>query len=187
MITDVVILIGPCRAGKSTIADLLAQRLHKEHVSLDKVGYGFASEIYVQGDNDIFNSLMNSGKYKEYYDMLRTYELHIVKRALETYSDCVMDFGAGHSVYDIPEQLEEVKRLLRDYAYVFLLLPDPDIDTSLKILNSRTDFPLHLATNEFMLRHCSNHELAKYTVYTEGHTPEETTTTILEIIDRAKK
>ena len=178
---DTIILIGPARSGKSTVGAIVAEKLGIPNISLDAVGYEFGKEIYIPGDSKIVSDHLERHEFMEFFHCSRRYEFHAVKRTLETYDNCVIDFGAGHSVYDDPEQFEKIKNILGNYAFVFLLLPCEDPEEALAVMNSRTDFPLHLATNEFLLNHPSNYILADYTVYTDGCTPEETAETIIEI------
>ena len=65
-----------------------------------------------------------------------------------------------------------------------VLLPSPDLDESLQILNQRNkDLPEDIRnTNEHFVRHRSNYALAKFTVYTQGKTPEETSRESLSLV-----
>lgn len=56
-----------------------------------------------------------------------------------------------------------------------LLLPSADLDESIDILNERNDYVPDGTPNinELFIRHPSNCELAKLTVYTKGKTPAE--------------
>ena len=109
---------------------------------------------------------------------------YAVERFLAEHSGCVMDFGAGHTVYDNTEMLERVERALAPYPNVFLILPSPDPQESIRILNERLaaegvrfnfDFSAHF------VKHPSNYRLAKAIVYTEGKTPEQTADEILAL------
>ncbi|MEO0378502.1 MAG: shikimate kinase, partial [Cyanobacteria bacterium P01_A01_bin.17] len=97
----------------------------------------------------------------------------------------VIDFGAGHSVYEDPRLFESVQQILNPYPNVVLLLPSPNLDESLVILNERNGYEPNKDPNinEHLLRHPSNFKLAKLTVYTKLKTPAETCQEILQLVD----
>jgi hypothetical protein len=120
----------------------------------------------------------------------KPFEVHAVERALSEYKNCVFDFGASHSVYEKEELFSRVQNALAPFDYVILLLPSPNLDESVKILNARFSKllerevgkvdPKLLDLNEHFVKHPSNRQLAKMTIYTEGKFPEETCDEILE-------
>ena len=72
----------------------------------------------------------------------KLFDTYAVERVLADHRDCVFDFGAGHSVYESSELFERVERALAPYPNVVLLLPSPDVEESVRILNERTsDLP----------------------------------------------
>ena len=64
------------------------------------------------------------------------------------------------------------------------ILPSPNEYESVQILNERNKYVPDDKPNinEHFVRHASNYELAKFTVYTKGKTPEETCSEILNLI-----
>ena len=111
-----------------------------------------------------------------------------MERVLAEYQNCVIDFGAGHSVYDSKELFGRAKAALEPHPNVILILPSPDADESIEILNERTkdltgSFGQGFNWNEYFVRHSSNYELAKFTAYTKGKTPDETCDQIIRMID----
>ncbi len=108
-----------------------------------------------------------------------------MERLLSEHESCIIDFGAGHSVYDDAELFERVDKALSPYPNVFLLLPSPDLNESLHILNQRNEYVPDGKPNinEYFLTHPSNYQLAKFTVYTKDKTPAETCSDILSLID----
>jgi hypothetical protein len=76
---------------------------------------------------------------------------------------------------------------------VFLILPSPDLDRSVEIVNQRfsellvTEVgkvdPELLTLNEHFVRHPSNHLLAKKTFYTEGRSALKTCEAMLDWIE----
>lgn len=78
---------------------------------------------------------------------------------------------------------QKVQQVLDPYPNVFLLLPSPDQDESIQILNKRSELMSdeRLEINEYFVRHSSNYKLAKHTVYSKAKTPEETRNDILNV------
>ena len=104
-----------------------------------------------------------------------------------------MDFGAVHSVYEDPELFKRVEKALKPIKFVILVLPSPDLDRSVEIVNQRfsellvnevgkIDSEL-LDLNEHFVRHPSNGLLAKKTFYTEGRSIKATSQAILDWIE----
>ena len=178
-------MIGPTKAGKSTLAPLLAKRLGVPACSLDDVRWQYIREIgYDKQMDNLFRDLGRTSAACFYWQLFSPYA---VERFLAEHSGCVMDFGAGHTVYNSMEMLERVERALAPYPNVFLILPSPTPDESIRILNQRLaeegvrfnfDFSAHF------VNHPSNYRLAKAIVYTEGETPEQTADDILAITTR---
>lgn len=181
-ITDIV-LIGPVRAGKSTIGRLLAERLNLPQVSLDttrwryypQIGYdeAFAREIRAKG------GLLALSLY---WSLFSAYG---VEKTLADHRHCVFDFGAG--IYESHESLARVAAALAPYPNVILLLPSPDLTESLAILRQRDAHPpadLNFDVNGRFLRHPSYTHLAKITIYTQGKTPAESCDEILQCVVR---
>jgi hypothetical protein len=183
-----IILIGPIRAGKSVIAELLAARLNMPHISLDderwkyyaEIGYDEAEASRIAKTDDGVIGIL------EYW---KPFEAHSVERVLADHPGSVIDFGAGHSVYDDAALFARVQKALAPYPNVILLLPSPDLDDSARILNERfTELlasevgevdPRLLEVNAQFVRHPSNFALAKMIIYTNNKTPDQTCAEIL--------
>src|SRR5690606_32472802 len=118
------------------------------------------------------------------YPYWKPFEAHAVERILSEHHNCVIDLGAGHSVYEDENLFKRVQTALSTYPNVILLLPSPDLDESVSILNEREEFLREMKPNinEHFIKHPSNHKLAKYIVYTKEKTPEETCDEILEFV-----
>ncbi|MFL7812702.1 MAG: shikimate kinase [Anaerolineales bacterium] len=191
MVRSTVILIGPMSAGKSTLAKKLAKKLGVPRIELDEVRQRFYLEI---GYNEKFASdIVGQEGMMGLIDYWKPFEAHAVERALQVYKDCVIDFGAGHSVYEDEKLFNRVDKALRPYQFVFLILPSPDLDRSVEIVNQRfsellvTEVgkvdPELLTLNEHFVRHPSNHLLAKKTFYTEGRSALKTCEAMLDWIE----
>lgn len=182
-----IILIGPLGAGKTTIGELLSNGLKLEWVQLDGIRYPCYEEIGY--DKEIAAQKRVEGGLTALIAYWKPFEAHSVERVLADYDNCVIDFGAGHSVYEDDNLLERVKRALAPYPNVILLLPSPDAAESCQILYDRMLAeegelsPEIAGLNEHFVKHRSNYELAKITVYTKDKTPEETCD---EIVGRLK-
>jgi adenylate kinase family enzyme len=186
-----IILIGPMSAGKSTIGGLLAEKLGWPRYSLDEKRWEYYQEI---GYDEAFADNIRQAEGME--GLLRywkPFEAHAVVRILSDHSSGVIDFGAGHSVYEDDALFNRVQDALAAYPFVILLLPSPDLDESVEILNNRFVQMLAeeegieadsrtLQINEHFVKHPSNQLLAKKIVYTNGKTPDETCAEILQHI-----
>ncbi len=176
-----IVLIGPIRAGKSTIGRLLAERLGVPQVSLDGICWDYYREL-------------DFGNQKQHGPdgmIAERFRLHAVLRTLEDHHGCVFDLGAGHSVYREPEALENLRGLLAPFPNVFLLLPSPDMRRAAQILEARNTendwlqrFRIEQGydPNQHFLLHESNLMLAKKVIYTDRETPDETAARILTLL-----
>ena len=177
-----IILIGPQGAGKSTIGALLSEQLGLPQCSMDEHRWDYYKEIGY--DDQIAQHKRETDGAWGIIRYWKPFEAHAVERLLSEHQNCVIDFGAGHSVYEDALLFERVKVALASYTNVILLLPSSDLDETLHILNERNkNLPDDIRnTNEHFVRHRSNYELAKFTVYTKGKTPEETRDEILNLV-----
>jgi hypothetical protein len=180
-----IILIGPLRTGKSTLGSILAKRTGMQSVSLDELRESYYQEIGY--DLEFAKHIRSTGGFVSlaFYWML--FNAHAVERVLSDHQDCVIDFGAGHSVFESQEQFVRAQKVLTPYPNVILILPSPDPDESIQILNERTSdlvgvFGQGFNWNEYFVNHPSSHKLAKHVVYTKGKTPEETCCEILRLV-----
>jgi shikimate kinase len=186
-----IILIGPMSAGKSTLAALLSERLGLQRIEMDDIRWDYYAEIGY--DPQVATRLAESDEgMMALIKHWKPFEAHAVVRALQEHSGCVLDFGAGHSVFEDEELLEQVEEALAPFPHVFLILPSPDPDKSVEILNRRFRQLLErevghvderlMNLNQHFVRHPSNQRLAKHVIYTEGKTPEETVVEMMRLI-----
>jgi hypothetical protein len=183
-----IILIGPMRAGKSTLAQLLAEKLGIPRVSMDDgavVGKYFEEAGF---DADVARQFQQNDDPLGYARYVWPFFPHVLMRLLAEHQDCVIDLGAGHSVYEDDVAFGRVQQALAPYRNVVLVLPSPDVERSAAVLRERTADVEWLRQvreqhgidfNEQFLRHPSNYQLARIVVYTEGKSPEETRDEIL--------
>jgi AAA+ ATPase superfamily predicted ATPase len=188
---SIIILIGPMSTGKSTLAKKLARKLGVPRVELDEVRQKFYNEIGY--DEKFASEIVGTEGMVGLIEYWKPFEAYAVERALEEYNDCVMDFGAGHSVYDNQTLFQRVNKALEPYSFVIQILPSPDLDQSVEIVNQRFSKllvkevgkidPELLRLNEYFVRHPSNALLAKKTFYTHKQSARKTCQEILDWID----
>lgn len=187
MPTTPILLIGPICAGKSTVAQLLAETLGLPRVELDEQRWTYYEAAGF--DHAIAKHIMATEGTLGILRYSKPFEVYAVEQAVRDYPNAVMDLGAGHSVYEEAALFERVAQALAPLPNVILLLPSPDVEQSVAILNARFAALLEremgevdarlLGVNEQFVRHPSNQRLATLTVYTEGQTPAETCAAII--------
>jgi len=179
-----IILIGPIGVGKTTVGKLLSQKLNIPQVDVDELRAKYYREIGY--DEELAKSKHESEGIWGLYQYWKPFEAYAVQRVLEEHPNCVIDFGAGHSVYENDELFDRIQKILAPYRNVILLMPSSDLDESIDILNQRSDFlrDMQPNINEHFIKHHSNYDLAKHTVYTKNKTPKETCKEILNLISK---
>jgi shikimate kinase len=177
-----IILIGPISAGKTSVAECLAHRLSLPQISMDVLRTDYYLEVGY--DEELAQQKRNEGGWWERYRYWKPFEAHAVARILADHPVGVIDFGAGHSVYEDEQLFQRVADILAPYPFIFLLLPSADVAESVKILASRDETAQQLAeVNEHFLRHHSNGDLAKFIVYTKDKTPLEICDELLALLN----
>jgi adenylate kinase family enzyme len=174
-----IILIGPSGAGKSTMGKLLARAQGQPQCSMDDVRWHYYREIGYDEEKE--REIRENQGIEAVLRYWKPFEVHAVERLLAEHHDCVIDFGAGHTVFDDDMLFARVEKALTLYPNVVLLLPSPDLDESVRVLTRRRpDLPP--SVNEHFVRHHCNHDLAKIVIYTQGQKPKETRDTILKAV-----
>lgn len=172
-------LIGPVGAGKSTMNQLLSKALNISSVDLDDIALkyyqdnGFGHDEY-QRVQKKHGPLI---AYRRWSPSLA----YAVKRLFAEHQNCVFSLGAGHTHFEDENLFKQVLKVLKPFTNIVLLLPSPDLDLSVQILKKRCleqrgkdwiiegyDFFEHWVKDK------CNHQLATFTVYTEGQSPEQT-------------
>ena len=122
---ETIILIGPSGAGKSRVAGELSVMKKLPRLCLDRI----ANDDRIRG---VMRKFKNADEYNA--DMIKT-QLEIAEK---NGIPGVVDFGAGHSVYDNKEIFDNIKKQVGKFKNVVLLLPTQDLEKALKILASRS-------------------------------------------------
>ncbi|MEX2226198.1 MAG: shikimate kinase [Dehalococcoidia bacterium] len=151
---------------------MLAEALGVTRVSLDTVRYGYYREIGY--DDAHAQQLRASGGVAAISPYWKPFEAYGVERVLADHRREVIDFGAGHSVYEDPALFERVERALAPVRNVVLLLPSSDRDASGRALRERTGDVVAMLSEaqrhgfweaaEHFVTHPSNYALATLTV-----------------------
>lgn len=170
---NTIILIGPMGAGKSSTAKVLRDVRHMERISLD--------------NKDRFDYLY---KRKRKFRNFKNFEFFLTCTILATLKrPAIVDFGAGHSVYEDKEVFALMKQICGQFKHVFLLLPthnDVNSDGSInpsknaQILSLRLQRDKHRPwegnlhfqrkmadNNHFLTCHC-NYDLATNIIYQDN-------------------
>ncbi|MBZ0293947.1 MAG: AAA family ATPase [Anaerolineae bacterium] len=172
-----IILIGPPGTGKSTLGKLLSQRLGMPQFSLDTLRWDYYAEIGY--DEALARQIRETEGFPALVAYWAQFDAHAVERILADHpDDCVIDFGAGHSIYDDEADFQRVQQALSG-CHVVLILPSPDLDESARILTERqmqsappSDLDIIGGIVEQYVKHPSNHALATTVIYTKDQTPE---------------
>lgn len=177
-----IILIGPIGTGKSTLGKLLAEKLNLPQISMDELRYDYYKQIGY--DEALAKKLRVEQGFSGIYQYWKPFEAYAVEKLLAEHSNCVIDFGAGHSVYDDASLFYRVQKVLEAYSNVVLVLPSPNLNESVQIIEERMGEFKDGGINwhEYFVKHPSNYKLAKIVVYTKGKIPEETGDEILNLI-----
>jgi|RhiMetdeSRZDD1v2_1073273.scaffolds.fasta_scaffold128584_3 shikimate kinase len=175
-----IILIGPIGSGKTTVAELLSIKTGLPRRSMDELRWKYYDEI--DYDRDLARQKRTEEGFWGLYRYWKPFEAYAVERLLNSYHECIFDLGGGHSVYEDDKLFQQLYDLFSSYPHVVLLIPSPDKEASIRILNSRNDYDSdgQREVNEHFVRHHSNYDLAKHIVYTKDKEPDQICSEILQ-------
>ena len=164
-----IILIGPMGVGKSSVSKRLSEKLNKSHINIDEIRFKYYDEIGYD-KNTVEQLWKEKGFFNGVYRYWKPFELYAIKKILNEYSDCIFDFGAGHSVYEDDKMFQEVQETLNDFKNVILLLPSANSEESIEILSKiyKPEAENDVEMIDFIrhtIEHHSNNDLAKYIIY----------------------
>lgn len=165
-----ILIIGPMGTGKSTIARMISTNLNMPQISLDNR-----------------EQLKQFYSNKKSFNNFKDFEFYLTSSVLTSLSEpCVIDFGAGHSVYENPILFYEMSKLISKFANVVYMIPSENKEESMEILNSRvlqrnknlTSQTLN--DNRHFISMPCNEQLATIIQYTKDKTPEQISKEILD-------
>lgn len=171
VLANSIILIGPMGVGKSTISEELHKKNNLPKVSLDN--RNLLSSIYSE---------------REKFDNFKDFEFYLTTRVLSSLKQpAIIDFGAGHSIYENPLMFIEMKKFLSRFQNIVYLIPTQDKETSINIINQRLIDKRgannhQLNDNRHFVYSPCNESLATITEYTLNKSPEEISNDIIEQI-----
>ena len=178
-----IFLLGPVGAGKTTIGRLLAQQLQRPQVSLDGLRWRYYQEIgYDEAEQ---KRIMVAEGFAGVLDYWKRFDRHAIERLLTDHQDCIVDFGAGQTVFEAEAEQARLQQLLAPYPNVFLLLPSPDLDESVAILTQRRQQQTAVQGVElsrFLIHTYLAQGLASLVVYTGQKTVAETGEEIVRLL-----
>lgn len=167
---NTIILIGPMGTGKSTIARLLAGKIENaQRLAIDSRGQ--FEELY---------------KKEKSFHNFKNFEFVLTGTILSSLkSPCVIDFGAGHSIYEDPILKGKMKEICSQFKNIVLLLPSQDNENSRRVLLERRNIKpgSHKdKDNWHFITAPNNYEIATHIVYEEGKSPEDISKEILNLV-----
>ena len=165
-----ILIIGPMGTGKSTIARMISMNLNMPQISLDNR-----------------EQLKQFYSNKKSFNNFKDFEFYLTGSVLTSLSKpCVIDFGAGHSIYENLIMFHEMSKLISKFANVVYMIPSKNKEESMEILNSRVLQRNKKLTSQtlndnrhFISMPC-NEQLATMIQYTKDKTPEQISKEILE-------
>jgi len=178
-----IIFIGPIGAGKSTIAKMVAEELSIPSFSLDKDEHLAASVGY---DIVRYKRMWKENGLLDAYEYRRSFYDRLVPLFLASHDHGVLDLGGGHPIAPDQAKQEVIRTAFAPYENIFLLMPTPDPNESIKILckrNQLADDEPDLNTLYFKNGNRVFWEIAKFPVYTEGKTPKQTHAEVMRLLN----
>lgn len=177
-----IILIGPERTGKSTVGRLLAERLGIPFIDVGKSAAPYYAEL--GHSREAVDQAWNEGELEGYLHYQGPFEAHTIERIFQEQPQGVFELKASQVAFADNNLFARVQRALQPYQPIVLLLPAPDVETSVRVLDERGYvFYEGVELTEHFVRHHSNHDLAKIRLYTQGKTPQESCAELLARLD----
>lgn len=167
-----ILLIGPMWAGKTTIANIISTTLNMPRISLDN-----REQL-----NEFYSNEKSFNNFKDF-------EFYLTGSVLTTLTEpSVIDFGAGHSVYEDPVMFYEMSKLINKFTNVVYMIPSENKEESIQILNNRilqrnkNLSSQTLKDNRHFISMSCNEQLATIIQYTKDKTPEQISKEIFDKI-----
>jgi adenylate kinase family enzyme len=172
-----IIIIGSMCAGKTTIAKVLTKKLALPRYPLDSLRWYYYAKSGLDLTED---DKMQKGKFEKLLEFRKPHDLYTIRSVLKEFQNGIIEFGASHSCWEDKEDLDKVKKLVKNIKNVVLLLPTTDNKRNIQILNERLskrnkckDINDIKRVNRKMVLGRSNGEIAKLVAYTQGKSPKQ--------------
>lgn len=191
--TGPLVLIGPPGAGKSSCAEYMSEKTGVPRVDVDERCWthlrahpalaAVEPRALADGDGGVQPRARRTylravrerltaerGEPGALRALEEAKAAAVVRLVEEAGDDAVVDFGAGHSIYEHLDLRERVRAALRR-ARVVLLLPCADVAVAVAALAARLAAqgrPVEAARLRGYVTHPSNQALAGATLFTEG-------------------
>jgi shikimate kinase len=171
-----LIIVGPQNVGKSTTAHWIARATRTPRLSLDD-----RAQAWFRDNQPSFKEAMTVPPSDPNRQRLfKLAEAQSVQQCVSSADGTVIDFGAGHSVYDHADHFQMVQSALTGH-HVVLLLPSINVEISRLTLHERCGHEISACDlANLCLDNPSNRNLAQVIVYTNGKTPIEVANEVLE-------
>ena len=119
-----------------------------------------------------------------WYTYRRSFFDEVVVQFLSEHRHGVLELGGGHPILPDEEKQIRVNKALAPYRNVVLLMPKEDVQASITILKQRQK-PEHLNPdlNELFLQDRRFLDMAKFVVYTQGKSANETCSEIIGFLE----
>ncbi|MBN9389191.1 MAG: hypothetical protein J0I20_14275 [Chloroflexi bacterium] len=178
-----IVLIGPAKAGKSTLARLLSEQTGLPRRNSSDINFdNYLSAGY---DKQKGEQIWTERGEHAANDYMRPFYAQAVRDLLAEPGDAIYDLESEFVAFGDPALLTQLIAALKPFSQVVLLMPSPDLEESVRVLRARESRNLeaNIKVNDFFLQHYSNRLLSKRIFYTAGHTPAETAAEILTSMD----
>src|SRR5687768_10241973 len=155
-----LVLMGPDRAGKRTVGKLLAEHLGLPFHEVSELH----QELYKKFgfEEDAMRRAWEEGGFESWYRYVQLFQPYALEHELAEHAGAVVTLAALLMVAEDPGRRSKVAELLAPHTTV-LLLPSPDVDESVRILQARQRIVFNgMDANEYFVRHPSNKLLAKH-------------------------
>ena len=135
-----LIMIGPMGIGKSTISQILSEKLKLRRYDFDELR------------NDMYINMREFSKEREreialnearenLFEYWKPFDVEQMETLLLNNNEGIFDVGGGHVVQSNQTLYQRVYHLLKDEPYVFNLYFSNDIEESIEALSYRKDIP----------------------------------------------
>lgn len=181
--THGIVLIGPTHKSKSATGSLLAEKLGLPYRALgpeksyEKHGF----------DQAEMERLWREQGFEAGCRYTKPFELADLEHSLRDQPAAVLELDETQSVYEDPALFARAQAALQPYRPIVLLVPSLDPEESARIIEAQQQVLVDgVEILEHFVKHHSNHDLARFTVYTKDRTPDQTCEEILQQVDLAQ-